>query len=63
MTIEEAYQDVTHKHANCPTCNNIALIEDIRRPRSEWDKLIISINNMNVKLRIMLGKRIEVKEG
>lgn len=63
MSIEEQYAPVTHKHNNCPICNDIALIQDIPLPRSNWDKLMIAIRNNNAKFRILQGKRIEVKHG
>lgn len=61
-SIEEIYAPVTHKHYNCPICDNVALIEDIPVPRTHWDNLLIAIRNMDANMRIMVGKRIEVKE-
>jgi hypothetical protein len=62
MSIEEQYAPVTHKHNDCPICNDIALIQDILLPRNNFDKLMIAIRNNNSWFRIMQGKRIEVKE-
>lgn len=62
MTIEEQYAPVTHKHLDCPICNDVALIQDVQPPRSSWDWLILAIRNNNAKFRIMQGKRIEIKE-
>lgn len=63
MTIEEFYQPVKHRATACPVCATIALIQDISKPRNDWDKLIIAIRNNNAAFRILQGKRIEVKEG
>ena len=63
MSIEEAFAPVTHKHANCPICNDVALIQDVPLPRNSFDKLMIAVRNMEATSRIMIGKRIEVKEG
>lgn len=63
MTIQEQYQPVTHKHMDCPICNNPALIQDIPLPRNSFDRLMITIRNTNNQFRILQGKRIEVKEG
>jgi hypothetical protein len=62
MSVEEAYAPVIHTHNNCPICNSVALIEDIPAPRNHWDKLMITIRNMDATVRIMTGKRIEVRE-
>lgn len=62
MSIEEKYMSVTHQHNDCPVCNSKALM-DIPKPRNEWDKLMLTIRNGNADLRIMFGKKIEVKEG
>ena len=63
MSIEEMYAPVTHRHNNCPICNHEQLIQDIPLPHSSFDRLMISIRNMNNSFRILKGKRIEVKEG
>ena len=63
MSIEEQYLPVTHKHNNCPICNDIALIQDIPLPRDSFDKFMIVCRNMQATCNIMVGKRIEVKEG
>lgn len=63
MSIDEQYAPVTHKHNNCPICNSVELIQDIPLPRNSFDKLMIAVRNMEATTRIMLGKRIEVKEG
>ncbi len=62
MTIEEYFAPVTHKHINCPICDNVALIQDVPLPRTGWDKLMISIRSNNARMCILQGKRIEVKE-
>lgn len=62
MSIEEQYLPVTHKHNNCPICNNVALIQDIPLSRNSWDRLMIAIRNNNASFRILQGKRIEVRE-
>lgn len=63
MTVSEQYAPVTHKHANCPICNSIELIQDIPLPRDNFDRLMVTIRNTNAWFRTMQGKRIEVKEG
>jgi hypothetical protein len=63
MSIDELYAPVTHKHDNCPICHNPALIQDIPLPRSDFDRLMISIRFNTAWFRIRQGKRIEVKEG
>ena len=62
MSIEEQYRPVTHKHPVCLICNGTNLIEDIPMPRNAFDNLLIAIRNMNASARIMVGKRIEVRE-
>jgi len=63
MSIDEYFAPVTHKHTNCPICNNEALIQDIPTPRSNRDKLMIEVRNNNAGFRILQGKRINVREG
>jgi len=62
MSIEEQYAPVTHSHPDCPVCNNVALIQDVPVARNDWDKLMITVRNMDARVRILVGKRIEVKE-
>jgi hypothetical protein len=63
MSLSEYYAPVTHKHNGCPICNSVELIQDIPLPRSDWDRLMITIRNMDARVRTMAGKRIEIKEG
>jgi hypothetical protein len=62
MTIEEQYLPVTHKLKNCPICHNKALIMDVTPAYTVWDRLVVSTNSINATFRIVLGKRIEVRE-
>ena len=62
MTIDEMFAPVKHVHGDCPICTNAPLIEDIGHVRTDWDKLMVKIRDANARVRIMLGKRIEVKE-
>lgn len=62
MSIDEYYAPVTHKHNNCPICDNVALIQDVVPVHSAWDRFIASANQLNATVRIMTGKRIEVRE-
>lgn len=62
MSIEEQYAPVAHKHYGCPVCEGIDLIQDVQPPRNEWDRLRITVRNMNVRFQIKQGKPIVWKE-
>jgi hypothetical protein len=62
MSIAEQYQPVAHRHDDCPICHSPALIQDIPVPRNSFDRLRVTINNMNARLRSEFGTKIEVRE-